>query len=60
MEVSDIHVGKQLQTNYSPQGVVPLPNTAFLTGAAAIPGTGFFNGALQIGVLFFIPFILLP
>ena len=49
MEVSDIHVGKQLQTNYSPQGVVPLPNTAFLTGAAAIPGTGFFNGALQIG-----------
>ena len=49
MEVSDIHVGKQLQVDYSPQGVVPIPNTAFLTGAAAIPGTGFFNGALQIG-----------
>jgi len=49
MEVSDIHVGKQLQVDYSPQGVVPIPNTAFLTGAAAIPGTGFFNGAVQIG-----------
>ena len=49
MEVSDLLVGKQLQCNFSPQGVVPIPNTSFLAGAAAIPGTGFFNGALQIG-----------
>lgn len=49
MEVSDIHVGKQLQVNFSPQGSVPIPCAAYLTGAAAIPGTGFFNGGVMVG-----------
>ena len=49
MEVSDIHVGKQLQVNFSPQGSVPIPCAAYLTGAAAIPGTGFFNGSVMVG-----------
>ena len=49
MEVTDIHVGKQFQVNYSPQGVAPVPPLAYLTGAAAIPGTGFFNGGVLVG-----------
>lgn len=49
MEVSDVHVGKQLQVNFSPQGVVPIPCAAYLTGAAAIPGTGYFNGSVLVG-----------
>ena len=49
MEVSDIHCGKQLQVNFSPQGSVPIPCAAYLTGAAAIPGTGFFNGGVMVG-----------
>ena len=49
MEVSDIHCGKQLQVNFSPQGSVPIPCAAYLTGAAAIPGTGFFNGSVMVG-----------
>jgi len=49
MEVSDIHVGKQLQVNFSPQGSIPIPCAAYLTGAAAIPGTGFFNGGVMVG-----------
>ena len=49
MEVSDLLVGKQLQVNYSPQGVAPVPPLAYLTGAAAIPGTGFFNGGVMVG-----------
>ena len=40
MEISDVHIGKQLQVNFSPQGAVPIPCAAYLTGAAAIPGTG--------------------
>ena len=28
MEVSDIHCGKQLQVNFSPQGAVPIPCAA--------------------------------
>ena len=49
MEVSDVHIGKQLQVNFSPQGAVPIPCAAYLTGAAAIPGTGFFNGGVMVG-----------
>ena len=49
MEISDIHIGKQLQVNFSPQGSVPVPCAAYLTGAAAIPGTGFFNGSVMVG-----------
>ena len=49
MEVTDVHIGKQLQVNYSPQGVAPVPCAAYLTGAAAIPGTGFFNGGVLVG-----------
>ena len=49
MEVSDIHIGKQLQVSYSPQGKVPVPCAAYLTGAAAIPGTGYFNGSVLVG-----------
>ena len=49
MEVSDVHIGKQLQVNFSPQGSVPIPCAAYLTGAAAIPGTGFFNGGVMVG-----------
>ena len=49
MEVTDLLVGKQLQVNYSPQGVAPVPCAAYLAGAAAIPGTGFFNGGVLVG-----------
>ena len=49
MEVSDVHIGKQLQVNFSPQGAVPIPCAAYLTGPAAIPGTGFFNGGVMVG-----------
>jgi len=49
MELSDLHIGKQLQVNFSPQGVVPIPCAAYLTGPAAIPGTGFFNGGVMVG-----------
>ena len=49
MEVSDVLVGKQLQVNYSPQGVAPVPCAAYLAGAAAIPGTGYFNGSVLVG-----------
>ena len=48
MEVSDIHVGKQLQVNYSPAGVAPIPCTAYGFGASAVPGTGFFNGGVMV------------
>jgi|TARA_R100000479_G_scaffold156662_1_gene93183 hypothetical protein len=49
MEVQDVHIGKQLQVNFSPAGSVPIPCAAYLTGAAAIPGTGFFNGSVMVG-----------
>ena len=49
MEVSDVHVGKQLQCNFSVQGVAPNPPLCFGFGPTAIPGTGFFNGALLVG-----------
>ena len=49
MEAQDLHIGKQLQVNYSPVGSIPIPCAAYLTGAAAIPGTGFFNGGVMVG-----------
>ena len=49
MEVSDVHVGKQLQCNFSVQGTAPVPPLCFGFGAAAVPGTGFFNGAVLVG-----------
>ena len=49
MEVPHVHIGKQLQVNFSPQGAVPIPCAAYLTGPAAIPGTGFFNGSVMVG-----------
>lgn len=49
MEVSDIHVGKQLHCNFSPQGVIPIPPLCFGFGPTTIPGTGFFNGAVLVG-----------
>ena len=49
MEAQDLHIGKQLQVNFSPAGSVPIPCAAYLTGAAAIPGTGFFNGGVMVG-----------
>ena len=49
MEAQDVHIGKQLQVNYSPVGSIPIPCAAYLTGAAAIPGTGFFNGSVMVG-----------
>lgn len=49
MEVSDIHVGKQLQVSFSPQGVPPNPPLCFGLGPTAISGTGFFNGGVLVG-----------
>jgi len=49
MEVSDIHVGKQLQVSYSVQGATPNPPLAYGFGVAAVPGTGFFNGGVLVG-----------
>jgi hypothetical protein len=49
MEVSDIHVGKQLQVSFSPQGAVPNPPLCFGFGPTAVSGTGFFNGGVLIG-----------
>jgi|TARA_R110001606_G_scaffold143782_2_gene283111 hypothetical protein len=49
MEVTDVHVGKQLQCNFSVQGTAPVPPLCFGSGAAAVPGTGFFNGAVLVG-----------
>lgn len=48
-EFTDIHVGKQLQVNYSIQGLTPNPPLVYGTGAAAVPGTGFFNGGVLVG-----------
>jgi hypothetical protein len=49
MEVTDIHLGKQLQCNYSVAGVAPLPPLVYGFGPTAVPGTGFFNGGVLIG-----------
>ena len=49
MEVSDLHVGKQMHCNYSVAGVTPVPPLCFGFGPTAVPGTGFFNGSVLIG-----------
>ena len=49
MELTDLHVGKQLNVNYSIQGLTPNPPLAFGFGPTAVPGTGFFNGAVMVG-----------
>lgn len=49
MEVSNIHIGQQLQVNYSPQGVVPLPPLCFGFGPTAVPGTISANGGVLVG-----------
>jgi len=49
MEVSDIHVGKQLQVSFSPQGVTPNPPLCFGFGPTAVPGTIFASGGLLVG-----------
>jgi len=56
-EVSDLHVGKQLSVVYTPQGLNATVGFTqpYLTGAAAIPGTGHFNGSVLIGSGKFFP-----
>lgn len=50
MEVGDIHVGKQLQVSFSPQGLTGgTPALCYGAGAVAVPGTGFFNGGVLVG-----------
>jgi hypothetical protein len=49
MEVSDVHVGKQLQVSFSPQGLPANPPLCFGFGPTVVPGTGFFNGAVLVG-----------
>jgi len=49
MEVSDVHVGKQLQVNFTPAGSPTVPPLCFGFGPTAVPGTGSFNGAVLIG-----------
>lgn len=49
MEVSDVHVGKQLQCNFSIQGTTPNPPLCYGSGPTAVPGTGFFNGGILVG-----------
>ena len=49
MEVTDIHVGKQLQCNFSVQGATPNPPLCLGLGPTAIPGSGSFNGCVLIG-----------
>lgn len=49
MELTDIHVGKQLHVSYSVQGATPNPPLVYGFGPTAVPGTGFFNGGMLIG-----------
>ena len=49
MEVSDVHVGKQLHCNYTLAGAKPVPPLCYGFGSTSIPGTGFFNGSVLIG-----------
>ena len=57
MEVSDIHIGKQLSCVFTPQGlnVTTGITQPFLTGKASVPGTGHFNGAVLVGSGKFFP-----
>tara|TARA_A100001201_G_scaffold2589_4_gene6587 strand:+ start:10596 stop:11609 length:1014 start_codon:yes stop_codon:yes gene_type:complete len=49
MEVTDVHVGKQLQCNYTPGGIGAVPPLCYGFGPTAVPGTGFFNGGVLVG-----------
>tara|TARA_Y100000289_G_scaffold13423_1_gene12526 strand:- start:87 stop:1100 length:1014 start_codon:yes stop_codon:yes gene_type:complete len=49
MEVTDVHVGKQLVCSFSPVGVSINPPLAYGFGPTAVPGTGHFNGGVLIG-----------
>ena len=40
MEVSDVHVGKQLHCNYTLAGAKPVPPLCYGFGSTSIPGTG--------------------
>lgn len=56
MELTDLHVGKQLQVcSNLPGGVPGLPNVAHGAGAAAIPGTIWADGGLHVGAPLFAP-----
>lgn len=55
MEVTDIHVGKQLQVSFSPQGITPNPPLCFGFGPTAVPGTIFASGGLLVGNPFNFP-----
>jgi hypothetical protein len=56
MEVTDLHVGKQLQVvSNLPGGVPGPPNVAHGFGAAAIPGAVWADGGLHVGAPVFGP-----
>lgn len=56
MEVTDLHVGKQLQVvSNLPGGIPGPPNVAHGFGAAAIPGAVWADGGLHIGSPIFLP-----
>ena len=56
MEVTDLHVGKQLNVvSNLPGGVPGPPNLAQGTGAAAVPGSIWADGHLHVGMPIFAP-----
>ena len=56
MEVTDLHVGKQLQVVANlPGGIPGLPNVAHGFGPTAIPGAAWFDGGLHVGAPLFAP-----
>lgn len=56
MEVTDLHVGKQLQVvGNLPGGLPGPPNVAHGAGALAVPGSGWFEGSLHVGSPLFAP-----
>lgn len=56
MELTDLHVGKQLQVcSNLPGGVPGPPNVAHGAGAAAIPGAVWADGSLHVGSPVFAP-----
>jgi len=56
MEVTDLHVGKQLQVvSNLPGGIPGPPNVAHGAGAAAIPGAVWADGGLHVGAPLFAP-----
>ena len=56
MELTDIHVGKQLSCVYTPQGLNPTTViNPFGTGEKAVCGTGHFNGGVLVGSGKFFP-----